>query len=188
MKLRTVLANRFFALVTGCALLGIGAFALAWLWEVPLARDRLSQLDRPRVIDVPDQDWWTPALWTVFAVGAAIGIVLLVVNLSRRRTSTVQLFDEVTDATLGVELGPVAEGVARELAGLPGVRSARGRAVVERHLPTLSVVVHAEPGIDVAEFTAHAEDTAQRAACALGGARVATQVLLHLDPPHSEHD
>ena len=56
MKLRTVLANRFFALVTGFALLGIGAFALAWLWEVPLARDRLSQLDRPRVIDVPDQD------------------------------------------------------------------------------------------------------------------------------------
>jgi len=48
--------------------------------------------------------------------------------------------------------------------------------------------VHAEPGIDVAEFTAHAEDTAERAACALGGARVATQVLLHLDPPHSEHD
>ena len=56
MKLRTVLANRFFALVTGFALLGIGAFALAWLWEVPLARDRLSQLDRPRVIDVPDLD------------------------------------------------------------------------------------------------------------------------------------
>lgn len=188
MKLRTVLVNRFFAFAVGCALLGSGAFALAWLWQVPFAREQLTRLDRPRVIDVPDQVWWTPALWTAFAVGTVVGILLLVVNLSRRRTSTVQLFDEVTDATLGVELGPVAEGVARELAGLPGVRSARGRAVVERHLPTLSVVVHAEPGIDVAEFTANAEETAHRAACALGGARVATQVLLHLDPPHAEHD
>ncbi|MFZ2529104.1 MAG: hypothetical protein WAX14_15860 [Rhodococcus sp. (in: high G+C Gram-positive bacteria)] len=182
MKLRTVLVNRFVAFGTGLFLLGAGAFALAWVARVPFTRDSLARLDRPRVIDIPDQPWWTAALWTAVAVGLTVGIVLLVVNLSRRRTSTVQLYDQVTDATLGVELGPVADGVAAELAALPGVRSARGRAVVERHLPTLSVTVHADPNIDVAEFTASAEDTAQRAARALGGARVATQVLLHLDP------
>ncbi|MEE2033289.1 Asp23/Gls24 family envelope stress response protein [Rhodococcus chondri] len=187
MKLRSVLVNRFIAFAVGAALLGAGAFSLAWVWQVPFARAWLARLDRPRVMDVPDQPWWTAALWTAFATGLTIGIVLLVVNLSRRRTSTVQLYDEVTDATLAVELGPVADGVAGELAGLPGVRSARGRAVVERHLPTLSVIVHAEPGLDVAEFTARAEETAQRAAGALGGAPVATQVLLHLDPAGEMH-
>jgi hypothetical protein len=66
------------------------------------------------------------------------------------------------------------------------VRATRSRAVVERHLPTLSVTVYADPNIDVADFTARAEETAERAARALGGARVATQVLLHLDPAHPE--
>ncbi|MGN5235935.1 MULTISPECIES: hypothetical protein [unclassified Rhodococcus (in: high G+C Gram-positive bacteria)] len=182
MKLRTVLVNRFFAFVVGCAFLSAGAFALAWVWRVPFARERLADLDRPLIMDLPDQPWWTPALWTVLAAGCAIGIVLLVVNLSRRRTSTVELYDEVTDATLGVDLGPVATGVARELETFPGVRSVRSRAVVERHLPTLSVTVQAESGIDVSEFTACAEDAARRAAAAVGGARVATQILLHLDP------
>ena len=182
MKLRTVLVNRFVTFGVGLMLLGVGAFALGWLGRIPFTRDSLARLDRPRVIDVPDQPWWTAARWGAVAVGLTVGIVLLVVNLSRRRTSTVQLYDQVTDATLGVELGPVADGVAAELAALPGVRSARGRAVVERHLPTLSVTVHADPNIDVAGFTASAEETALRAARALGGARVATQVLLHLDP------
>ncbi|UYP18066.1 hypothetical protein OED52_15520 [Rhodococcus sp. Z13] len=182
MKLRTVLANRLVALTAGLTLAGLGAFSLAWLWQVPFAREQLSRLDRPRVTDVPDQPWWTPALWSVFGAGLFLGIALLAVNLSRRRTETVQLYDQVTDATLGVELGPVADGVAAELAVLPGVRSARGRAVVERHLPTLSVVVQADPAIDVTEFTLAAEEAAQRVARALGGARVATQVLLHLDP------
>lgn len=182
MKLRTLLVNRFFAFVTGCTLLLAGAFALAWLWRVPFAREQVATLDRTAVTDIPDRSWWPPALWVVTGAGLAVGIVLLVVNLSRRRPSTVQLYDEITDATLGVELGPVADGVARELETFPGVRSVRGRAVVERHLPTLSVVVNAEPGIDVAEFTTAAEDSARRAAAALGGARVATQVLLHLDP------
>lgn len=182
MKLRTVLVNRFVAFAVGLSLVGSGAFALAWVWQVPAAREQLARLDRPQVIDVPDQPWWAAALWTVLAVGLTIGIVLLAFNLSRRRTSTVQLYDEVTDATLGVELGPVAEGAARELELVPGVRSARGRAVVERHLPTLTVTVHADATIDVAEFTAAAEDTARRTAAALGGAHVATQVLLHLDP------
>ncbi|USI89255.1 hypothetical protein [Rhodococcus pyridinivorans] len=187
MKLRTVLANRLVTFLAGLALAGAGAFALAWVWQVPLAREQLSRLDRPRVTDVPDQSWWTPALWSVFAGGLVLGIALLAVNLSRRRTSTVQLYDQVTDATLGVELGPVVDGVAAELAALPGVRAVRGRAVVERHLPTLSVVVHADPTIDVTELTEAAEDAAQRVARALGGAHVATQVLVHLDPAVDAH-
>ncbi|NGP09481.1 hypothetical protein G6038_29250 [Rhodococcus sp. 14C212] len=186
MKLRTVLVNRMLTFAVGAALLGAGAFALAWLWQVRFAREWLARLDRPRVIDVPDQSWWEGALWTAVAVGVTIGIVLLAVNFSRRRTSRVQLYDEVTEATLAVELGPVADGVAGELAALPGVRATRSRAVVERHLPTLSITVYADPNIDVADFTARAEETAERAARALGGARVATQVLLHLDPAHPE--
>ena len=89
MKLRTVLVNRFVTFAVGLALLGLGAFALAWVGRVPFTRDSLARLDRPRVIDVPDQPWWTAALWGAVAVGLTVGIVLLVVNLSRRRTSTV---------------------------------------------------------------------------------------------------
>lgn len=58
MKLRTVLVNRLLTFAVGAALLGAGAFALAWVWQVRFAREWLARLDRPRIIDVPDQSWW----------------------------------------------------------------------------------------------------------------------------------
>lgn len=47
MKLRTVLVNRLLTFAVGAALLGAGAFALAWVWQVRFAREWLARLDRP---------------------------------------------------------------------------------------------------------------------------------------------
>lgn len=182
MKRRTALFTRALVLLVGCALLGLGGYAIAWVLQFPLAREWVARIDRPRVIDVPDQRWWPWALAATVALGLLIGITLLAVTLTRRRTSPVQLYDSVTGTAVTVELGPAASGIAGELAALPGVRHTKGRAVVERGLPTLSVVVTADPAlVDIADFTAQAEGIAARVAHDLGYAPVATQVLLHLD-------
>jgi hypothetical protein len=82
---------------------------------------------------------------------------------------------------VSVDLGPVADGVAAELAQLTGVRSTKSKATVDRGLPTLSIVVTADPSIDVAGFTASAERIAGATRRSLDGSTVAVQVLLHLD-------
>lgn len=62
--------------------------------------------------------------------------------------------------------------------------------MIERGLPTLSIVVTADATLDIYDFTRKSEDVASWVASTLGGQEVATQVLLHLDradhPVHVE--
>ncbi len=85
---------------------------------------------------------------------------------------------------MSIDLGPIATGVAAELARLPGVRRARGRALSDRGLATIQVTVEADPRTDIAALTDAADRVAATTTAALGGsaiADVAVRVLLHLD-------
>ncbi|RZK94453.1 MAG: hypothetical protein EOP30_07770 [Rhodococcus sp. (in: high G+C Gram-positive bacteria)] len=190
MRHRTAAINRVIVLLVGLALLGFGAYAVAWDLGVPLVREWVSRYDRERVTALPDQDWWGWALAATMLVGLVFGIVLLALDLTRRRTSPVAVPDRESGTFVTVDLGSLANGVASELAEYPGVRQTRARAVIERGLPTLSIVVTADPTLDLHDFTRKSEDVASWVASTLGGQEVATQVLLHLDradhPVHVE--
>lgn len=185
---RSAAINRMIVLLAGLVLLGCGAYAVAWDMDVPLVREWVSRYDRERVIAIPDQSWWTSALGATLIFGLLFGAGLLVVNLTRRRTSAVRIFDRHSATTITIDLGQLAHGVAGELDDISGVRHTRARAVVERGLPTLSIVVTADPTIDIADFSRRADDIASTVADTLDGERVATQILLHLDrAEHPEH-
>ena len=190
MRHRTAAVNRVIVLLVGLALLGFGAYAVAWDLQVPIVREWVSRYDRARVTALPDQDWWGWALAATVVVGLVFGIVLLALDLTRRRTSPVAVPDRESGTFVTVDLGSLANGVASELAQYPGVRQTRARAVIERGLPTLSIVVTADPTLDMYDFTRKSEDVASWVASTLGGEVVATQVLLHLDradhPVHVE--
>ncbi|MFC0448637.1 hypothetical protein [Rhodococcus jostii] len=190
MRHRTAAINRVIVLLVGLALLGFGTYAVAWDLQVPLVREWVSRYDRERVTALPDQDWWGWALAATVLVGLVFGIVLLALDLTRRRTSPVAVPDRESGTFVTVDLGSLANGVAIELAEYPGVRQTRARAVIERGLPTLSIVVTADPTLDLHDFTRKSEDVASWVASTLGGQEVATQVLLHLDradhPVHVE--
>ncbi|MFZ2174467.1 MAG: hypothetical protein WAW17_10600 [Rhodococcus sp. (in: high G+C Gram-positive bacteria)] len=179
---RVAAVNRLIVLVAGLLLLGFGAYATAWDAEVPIVREWVSRFDRERVTDIPDQDWWVWALVATTIVGFAFGIMMLALDLTRRRPGPVAVPDPESGTFVTVDLGSLANGVSNELARYPGVRQTRARAVVERGLPTLSVVVTADPAIDIADFTHTSEGIASWVTSTLGGAQVATQILLHLDP------
>ncbi|MDF3304295.1 hypothetical protein P3H15_04605 [Rhodococcus sp. T2V] len=188
---RTAAVNRLIVLLVGLVLLGFGAYAIAWDLQVPIVREWVSRYDRARVTALPDQGWWGWALAATVVVGLVFGIVLLALDLTRRRTSAVAVPDRESGTYVTVDLGSLANGVASELAQYPGVRQTRARAVVERGLPTLSIVVTADPTLDIHDFTRTSEDVASWVASTLGGEQVATQVLLHLDradhPVHVEN-
>ncbi|MBC2639290.1 MULTISPECIES: hypothetical protein [unclassified Rhodococcus (in: high G+C Gram-positive bacteria)] len=190
MRHRTAAVNRVIVLLVGLALLGFGAYAVAWDLRVPLVREWVARYDRERVTALPDQDWWGWALAATVLVGLVFGIVLLALDLTRRRTSPVAVPDRESGTFVTVDLGSLANGVASELAQYPGVRQTRARAVIERGLPTLSIVVTADATLDIYDFTRKSEDVASWVASTLGGQEVATQVLLHLDradhPVHVE--
>ncbi|GAA4486173.1 hypothetical protein GCM10023094_42090 [Rhodococcus olei] len=187
MRRRISIVDRLVALAAGAALLAGAAVTLTWAIGVDAARDLVHRVDRTRIAGLPDESWWPTALAVTAVLTLVAGLVLLTVNLRRGRTSTMPVFTgdalEPSDAAgLSVDLGPLAVGLAAELATLDGVRTVRHAAVDDRGLATLRVTVVADPTIDVADFTRSAEAMARSMAAALPGAPVATQVLLHLDP------
>ncbi|NKR98223.1 hypothetical protein GS473_16080 [Rhodococcus hoagii] len=184
MKRGPAALNRLLVLLIGLVLAGLGAAALAWDRDVAAVRDAVGRLDRDRVVAVPDEPWWHWALGATIGVCLVLGIVVLAVDLSRRRAAPTGMLESVTDTPVSIDLGPIATGVAAELARLTGVRRARGRALSDRGLATIQVTVEADPRTDIAALTDAADRVAATTTAALGGsaiADVAVRVLLHLD-------
>lgn len=184
MKRGPAALNRLLVLLIGLVLAGLGAAALAWDRDVAAVRDAVGRLDRDRVVAVPDEPWWHWALGATIGVCLVLGIVVLAVDLSRRRAAPTGMLETATDTPVSIDLGPIATGVAAELARLPGVRRARGRALSDRGLATIQVTVEADPRTDIAALTDSADRVAATTTAALGGsaiADVAVRVLLHLD-------
>ena len=184
MKRGAAVINRLLVLVVGLALAVAGAGALAWDRGVATVRKAASHLDRDQVAAVPDQPWWHWALGAAIAVGVILAVVVLVVDLARRRAAPSTMLETFTDTAVAIDLGPIADGVAVELGRLPGVRRARGRAVSDRGLDTIQVTLDADPHCDIAALVRSAERVAATTTSALGGtavADVAVRVLLHLD-------
>lgn len=188
MKRRTSILDRIVTLLAGCALLTVAGLGLAWWWGTQWARTVVHGGDRSQLSTIPDQQWWPTALAVSAVVAFVVGLALLLINVRRGRPETMPVLPGPTDpaeggADLSVDLGPLAVGLAGELAAQGGVRAVRSSVVDDRGLATLRIIVVAEPTIDVVGFTVGAEALARSMAAALPGAPVATQVLLHLDPP-----
>lgn len=183
MSHRAAAFNRLIALVIGLVLLGAGAWAIAWDAHVPFVREKVATFDRVRVATLPNESWWTWVLVGTMLGALLFGVGVLYVNFTRRHSPSAQIHDPRTNGILSVDLRRLARSVAQELRDHPDVRHARGHGIVERGLPTLSIVVTASPGIDLDHFTMRAETVARRVARCLDGADVCTQVRLHLDPP-----
>ncbi|MGA9870320.1 MAG: hypothetical protein WBQ44_04115 [Rhodococcus sp. (in: high G+C Gram-positive bacteria)] len=180
MKRVTAAADRILAVVLGLALLGAGAFALAWYFDVPFATSTLSRFDRQVFASIPAQSWWEATLAAAAALAFVVAIALLIGNLSPRRTGTLQIASNDTLA-VRVELSALARAVAADLAAFPGVHSARGRAIDDRGTTTLAVTVQAAPHIDLDTFARITENTAAFVAEAVEGCPVALRVQVHVD-------
>lgn len=184
MKRGAATLNRVLVLVVGLALAALGAAAIAWDRDVPTVRDAVRHIDRDRVAAIPDESWWHWALGVTIVVCVLLGLVVLAVDLVRRRAAPSTMLETATDTAVAIDLGPVASGVAAELEQLPGVRRARGRAISDRGLATIQVTLDADPHGDIAAVVREAEHVAATTTSALGGsavADVAVRVLLHLD-------
>lgn len=180
MKRVMAAVDRILAVVLGVALMCAGAFALAWYFDVPWAVQRFATFDRDIFVSIPNRNWWEVALAATAAITAVVALVLLIGNLSPRRTGTVQIASDESLA-VRVDLGALARGVAADLATFPGVVSAEGRAIDDRGVPTLAVTVHTTPDIDIDAFTRVAESRAEFVADTLENAPVALRVQVHVD-------
>ena len=157
-----------------------GGFALAWHYDAPWAREMLSRFDRARIAALPEQGWWLPTLAVVGCIAVVTALLLLIGNFSPRTTGTASVIEK-PHFSAHVDLSAIASGVAAELAEFPGVRRARGTAIDDRGMPTITVSVHAAADFDVVAFTARAEARAAFVAESLAGAHVATRIQLHVD-------
>ncbi len=110
--------DRIIVLIVGIALLAAGAYAIAWDAGASLIRTWVSRLDREVLFGLPEEPWWHWVLSGTFVLCVFAGFGLLYLNLRRRRTSAVTLRHNESGTDVSVDLGPVADGVAAELAQL----------------------------------------------------------------------
>ncbi|WP_071990759.1 hypothetical protein [Rhodococcus rhodnii] len=182
MSRRAAAFNRLVVLVLALVLLGAGAYAFAWYIGVPRIREWVGRYDREAVDAAATQSWWVWALAGTLAASLVLALAVLVVDLTRRRPESVTVGD-AADGSATLDLPALADGLAEQLRAYPGVRRVRAHAMVDRGLPTLELTVTADAEIDVVGFTSTAEAVARGSNVMLPGSRVATRVLLHLEPP-----
>lgn len=180
MKRATAVVDRLLVVLLGVALLGAGAFALAWYFDLSLAVRTLSRFDRDTIAGLPAHDWWEAALAGTAIVSAVGALALIIGNLSPRRTGTMQIYAEESLA-VRVDLGALARGIAADLATFPEVESSRGRAIDDRGTATLAVTLSASPAIDIDAFTRTVERKAEFVAESVEGGAVALRVQMHVN-------
>jgi hypothetical protein len=177
--------NRILVFLVGAVLLSMAALVAAWYANIPAVREWVSRVDRTTLAAAPQQPWWQWAVTGLAIASLALGAGVLAVDLARRRTSAVAVPDDDGSVTT-VDLDSLAMALAGQLTGFPGVRFARGRAVLQQGLPTLEVRVDADATLDLVAFSQISEALAATAAHSVGGAKVATQVQLRLSPTDAE--
>lgn len=180
MKRATAVVDRLLVVLLGVALLGAGAFALAWYFDLPLAVRTLSRFDRATIAGLPAHDWWEEALAGTAIVSAIGALALIIGNLSPRRTGTMQIYAEESLA-VRVDLGALARGIAADLSTFPEVESCKGRAIDDRGTATLAVTVSVSPAIDIDAFTRAVEKKAEFVAESVEGGAVALRIQMNVN-------
>jgi hypothetical protein len=183
MRHSTAAVARVLSALLGLGLLLAGGSIILWRCHVGFARTLYAHADRHWYLTAGQQPWWSWALAVITIVGLVGGLVLLTVTLRPNRLGTVELARSVEPlgtSTLGA--GTFADAVAAELARHELVYSARGRAVIDRGLPTLRITVTAPVEVPLDQLRGLAAAARADVASAIGAAAPAMQFFVEYRP------
>jgi len=176
---RVVVAiDRVISLVVGAALIALGLGAI--LWQL----DRLSWASRtltaPWLVNATEQPWWPWATGGAGVVLVLLGLWWLLSHLPRRRLGEIRLPGSGPEGILRLNTDAIASAAGKSLGATDGVRSASGRALVDRGRPTIVLTATVDPMTDLQQVTAAAERVQEEVDQAVDGAPVATRFDLQV--------
>lgn len=171
--------DRIAAFVLGSLLLIVGVAMV--IWTTHLIDGTPAYLTAPGLVLAAQTAWWP---WAVTAAGillVVLGLRWLATHRPARRAGNLTLADSnLTDGCLSADLGSLADAAAAELRERPAIRSASGKAVIDRGKPSIHLDVTAAGTDTLAHAAAAADEVAATAVGMLGDA-IAVQTRLHVN-------
>lgn len=112
---------------------------------------------------------------------AVIGLVIIVMNIERRRVGKKNLAHSQVDGVLTVHAGDIARAAAEELERNRGVRVTTHIATVDRGQRVMQFVIRANSTVDVAALRAACRQTAEDIVAATPGMNFAPRFRLEVE-------
>ncbi|RIQ34738.1 hypothetical protein [Jiangella rhizosphaerae] len=155
-------AERLAVLLTGLALLVLGAAAVAW--ERDWIPDAVDRLDASALLDRTGERWWPWAVGLLGLLLVVVGLLWLGAHARRRSLARLKLPGTGRGGALEVDSGALVEAASAALDEAPGVTARSGRVWRDQREVVAELRAALDPGADLDEVA----DAADRAAAVLG--------------------
>lgn len=178
MHAATTALDRIAALLLGLVLLALGAGMI--IWTTHLIDGAPAYLTAPGLLTAAGTAWWPWATTGAGLLLVVLGLRWLLAHRPARRAGSLTLADsDLAQGCLSADLGSLATAAAAELQEHPAIRSARGKAVIDRGRPSIHLDVTAA-GTDTLAHAAQAADQVAATATGMLGDAIAVQTRLHV--------
>lgn len=171
--------DRLIAAVIGLLLIAIGAGAL--LWNTTWISRAPDTLTAPALVDATAQPWWPWALAGAGIVLVLAGLRWLFAHTPAAKAGPLPLHQRGGLGVITVDLGALVEAAAGTLAERPDVRSATGKAIIDRGTRTLDLTIHTAAEENLPELTAAIDAVCADLAHATGDTSISTRTIVRID-------
>ena len=174
----------FDRLITFLLFLVFGALAvwgICLALDVPAAHTVGDYANRDFWRDLPDRDNYTTILVCAAVVLFVLGLLLLAVNVERKRLHRLTSPTSGTNGIITVHPADVASATAQAIESLPDVRSATYRAIEDRHSDIIEIRVRIPAKSDIRRVHDACNRAAQDIAEALPGSSVRPRFILQVE-------
>lgn len=171
--------DRIAAALIGLLVIAVGAGAL--IWNTALFSGIPGRITAAPLITATAQSWWP---WAVAGAGVLLVIIgarWLLTHTPAATTKPLPLHETDDRGTITVDLTSVTDAAAQTLAQRPDVRSAKGKAVIDRGTRTLDLTVSVAADENLAELTGAIDAVCADLARAIGDPTLAARTLVRID-------
>jgi hypothetical protein len=169
--------DRLAVLLVGLALLAAGVGVLAW--GAGLIADRHGAITMAGLVTATASGWWPWATSTAGVVCIVGGLRWLISHRPAPRIPALTLTGSSRAGRLTANLGSLADAAATNLASRPAVRSANGKAVLDRGSPSIHLDATAASADSLAEAAQNADDISATVAAMLA-TPISVRTRLHV--------
>ncbi|MFZ2510024.1 MAG: hypothetical protein WAW85_02890 [Gordonia sp. (in: high G+C Gram-positive bacteria)] len=173
--------NRISVGVVGLLLVLVGLALLFSQIQVGPVSDWVGNIDSGKVDDAVDSDWWTWVLVGVVVVAALWGFRLLATLIRPQAAPRLLLDGSGPDGRLVIAPGVIASAVAAQLGEHRCFDEVSVKAIDDRGVKLLRIVVTADPNRSYEDLTAVLGDVIDQILAAIPDSGLHVQTLIHLE-------
>lgn len=173
--------DRFITFLLFLVFAALATWGICLALDVPAAHTVGDYANRDFWRELPERDNYTTILTGAAIVLIVLGLLLLAVNIERKRLHRVTSPTSGTAGTITVHPADVASAAAQAIESVPDVRSATYRATEDRRTDVLEIRVRVPAEADIRRVHDACNRAAQDIAEALPGSPVHPRFILQVE-------